>query len=105
MAAPTGEFGLIQRVTARLRTAPTTLLGPGDDAALVSAADGVTWEVTTAGPAPAHGVVVSAVSRADGTRYRVVSAERPAPDAVPVAPTLEEGYVALMRRLSPAATP
>src|SRR5690606_26516318 len=38
--APTGEFGLIQRVTARLGTAPTTLLGPGDDAALVSAADG-----------------------------------------------------------------
>jgi thiamine-monophosphate kinase len=38
--APTGEFGLIQRVTARLGTAPTTLIGPGDDAALVSAADG-----------------------------------------------------------------
>jgi thiamine-monophosphate kinase len=37
--APTGEFGLIQRVTARLGTAPTTLVGPGDDAALVSAAD------------------------------------------------------------------
>jgi thiamine-monophosphate kinase len=37
--APTGEFGLIRRVTARLGTAPTTLLGPGDDAALVSASD------------------------------------------------------------------
>ena len=38
--ATTGEFGLIQRVTARLGTAPTTLLGPGDDAAVVAAADG-----------------------------------------------------------------
>jgi thiamine-monophosphate kinase len=38
--ASTGEFGLIERVTARLGTAPTTLLGPGDDAALVTAPDG-----------------------------------------------------------------
>jgi thiamine-monophosphate kinase len=37
--ATTGEFGLIQRVTARLATAPTTLLGPGDDAAIVAASD------------------------------------------------------------------
>jgi thiamine-monophosphate kinase len=36
----TGEFGLIQRVTARLGTAATTLVGPGDDAALVTASDG-----------------------------------------------------------------
>jgi thiamine-monophosphate kinase len=39
-AAAMGEFGLIQRVTSRLGTAPTTLIGPGDDAALVSAPDG-----------------------------------------------------------------
>jgi thiamine-monophosphate kinase len=38
--AATGEFGLIQKMTARLGTAPTTLLGPGDDAALVAVADG-----------------------------------------------------------------
>jgi len=38
--ASAGEFGLIARVTARLASAPTTLLGPGDDAAVVSAADG-----------------------------------------------------------------
>lgn len=36
----TGEFDLIQRVTARLGTAATTIVGPGDDAALVSATDG-----------------------------------------------------------------
>src|SRR3954453_2999790 len=38
--ASAGEFGLIARVTARLASAPTTLLGPGDAAALVSAPDG-----------------------------------------------------------------
>jgi len=38
--ADVGEFGLIDRVTAGRRQPPTTLLGPGDDAALVAAADG-----------------------------------------------------------------
>ena len=37
--ARTGEFGLIGRVTARLAAGSATLLGPGDDAALVSAPD------------------------------------------------------------------
>jgi thiamine-monophosphate kinase len=36
----TGEFGLIARVTARLATGPTCLIGPGDDAAVVTAPDG-----------------------------------------------------------------
>ncbi len=36
----TGEFGLIARITARLGTDPATLLGPGDDAAVVAAPDG-----------------------------------------------------------------
>lgn len=36
----TGEFGLIDRVTARLTTGPTCLLGPGDDAAVIRAPDG-----------------------------------------------------------------
>ena len=38
--ASIGEFGLIDRVTARLGTAPTTLVGPGDDAAVVATPDG-----------------------------------------------------------------
>jgi len=38
--ASTGEFGLIQRITSRLGSAPTTLVGPGDDAALVAVPDG-----------------------------------------------------------------
>jgi len=38
--ARTGEFGLIARVTARLQPGPGTLLGPGDDAAIVASPDG-----------------------------------------------------------------
>src|SRR3954453_44706 len=38
--AKTGECGLIARVTARLGQGPSTLLGPGDDAAVVAAPDG-----------------------------------------------------------------
>jgi thiamine-monophosphate kinase len=35
-----GEFGLIKRVTAGLATVGSTLLGPGDDAAVVATTDG-----------------------------------------------------------------
>lgn len=35
-----GEFGLIQRITARLGDGPGCLVGPGDDAAVVAAPDG-----------------------------------------------------------------
>src|SRR3954465_10940926 len=35
-----GEFGLIARVIAGLQPVPSTLLGPGDDAAVVAAGDG-----------------------------------------------------------------
>ncbi len=38
--AEAGEFGLIQRVTARAGNGPPALLGPGDDAAVVAAPDG-----------------------------------------------------------------
>jgi thiamine-monophosphate kinase len=38
--ADIGEFGLIGRVTAGRRQPPTTLIGPGDDAALVAVSDG-----------------------------------------------------------------
>ena len=37
--AETGEFGLITRIVARLGAGRATLLGPGDDAAVVSAPD------------------------------------------------------------------
>ncbi|MGW0434854.1 ABC transporter ATP-binding protein [Micromonospora sp. NPDC003197] len=76
----------------------------GSVADLARTGEGATWELHTTGAPPAEGVVVSAVSRADGTVYRVVSAVRPSPDATPVTPSLEEGYVALMRRHASAST-
>ena len=39
-ASSIGEFGLIEQVVARLGTSPAVLVGPGDDAAVVAAADG-----------------------------------------------------------------
>lgn len=38
--AGVGEFGLIARITARLGTSETCLIGPGDDAAVVAVPDG-----------------------------------------------------------------
>lgn len=38
--AEAGEFGTIERITSNLRQPPSTLLGPGDDAAVVRAASG-----------------------------------------------------------------
>lgn len=40
IVAESGEFGLISKIVARLGTGPTCLLGPGDDAAIVTASDG-----------------------------------------------------------------
>jgi ABC-2 type transport system ATP-binding protein len=65
---------------------------------LTRIAEGKTWQLDTAGAPPTDGVVVSAVSRDDGTRYRVISPVHPGHDAIAVAPTLEDGYVALMQR-------
>jgi ABC-2 type transport system ATP-binding protein len=74
----------------------------GTVAELIAVADGQVWSVVTAGPQPG-GVIVSALPHADGVHYRVVSAEPPAPDATAVAPSLEEGYLAL--RADRAPTP
>jgi thiamine-monophosphate kinase len=38
--AQAGEFGLIARIVARLEPGPATLLGPGDDGAVIAAPDG-----------------------------------------------------------------
>ncbi|AXX33303.1 Thiamine-monophosphate kinase [Actinosynnema pretiosum subsp. pretiosum] len=52
-----GEFGLIRRVTAGRTQPPTTLLGPGDDAAVVAVSDGR--------------VVVSTDVLVDGVHFRL----------------------------------
>ncbi|MFF9169395.1 MULTISPECIES: ATP-binding cassette domain-containing protein [unclassified Streptomyces] len=73
--------------------------------ALVSQAAGCTYLLpagTTAPPPDAD--VVSALTTADGPRYRVV-ASAPPPGARPVQPTLEDGYAALLRATGHPVTP
>lgn len=82
------------RDTAVMARGRVVFNGPVAD--IVQRAEGITWELVGQGPPPTTGVVVSAVSRSDGTHYRLVSPARPDPRAVPVQPSLEEGYVALM---------
>jgi ABC-type multidrug transport system ATPase subunit len=74
---------------------------------LTALASGHVWSVVTAGgQAPPVGTVVAALPHDGGTRYRIVAPTRPAPGAEPVAPTLEDGYVALAQqhRLTAAET-
>lgn len=73
------------------------LVRHGSTAELVAAAAGRTY-VTASAPALPGGdlAVVSAQSGPDGTRYRIVTDHPPA-GAEPVEPTLEDGYVALLR--------
>jgi ABC-type multidrug transport system ATPase subunit len=61
---------------------------------VVAHARGRVWTVDTPGPPP-PGVVVSAVTHEHGTRYRVVSDVKPGEQALPVEPSLEDGYLAL----------
>jgi ABC-2 type transport system ATP-binding protein len=61
---------------------------------VVGQAAGRVWSVRTTGAPPA-GVVVSAIADEHGTRYRVISDGPPAPEATPVDPSLEDGYLAL----------
>jgi ABC-2 type transport system ATP-binding protein len=62
---------------------------------LTRRAQGRVWAVVTDGPAPAEGTVVSALPHDDGMRYRVVSRTAPSPQARPVDPNLEDGYLAV----------
>jgi len=70
----------------------------GTAAELVAAARGTVWTVTTGGPAPTGDLtVVSMLHRGTDVEYRVVGAPAPSLDPVPAEPSLEDGYVALMR--------
>jgi ABC-type multidrug transport system ATPase subunit len=62
---------------------------------VITHARGRVWTVTTRHGGPPPGVVVSALAHEDGTRYRVVADSQPTPDAEPLEPTLEDGYLAL----------
>ncbi|GAB3449523.1 ABC transporter ATP-binding protein [Actinophytocola sediminis] len=67
----------------------------GTVAKLTALAEGRVWSLVTPGPEPEGGVIVSVLPDPHGVRYRVVASEQPTPDAVPVTPSLEEGYITL----------
>ncbi|WP_311553234.1 ABC transporter ATP-binding protein [Propionimicrobium lymphophilum] len=67
--------------------------GPTDG--LVDTARGRTWLTTTpSGEPPSNATVVNATATTAGTQYRIVT-DNPPEDAIPIAPNLEDGYMAL----------
>jgi ABC-type multidrug transport system ATPase subunit len=76
----------------------------GEIAELVAMAAGNVWQLTLpAGEKPAGSLtVISTMHLGESVQYRVIGGERPAHEVVPLAPTLEDAYVWLMReRRSP----
>jgi len=65
---------------------------------LTHRARGRVWSVVTDGRPPAEGTVVSALPHEGGMRYRVVAPAAPDPQAHPIEPALEDGYLALTAR-------
>jgi ABC-2 type transport system ATP-binding protein len=84
------------REVAVLATGRLIFRGTVDE--LTHRAQGQVWSVVTHGPPPADGTVVSALPHEGGMRYRVVATAAPRPQAHPVEPTLEDGYLALTAR-------
>lgn len=56
------------------------------------------WTVVTADPPPGEAVVVSAVNAGTEVEYRLLCDRQPAPGAVRVPPTIEDGYMAAIER-------
>jgi ABC-2 type transport system ATP-binding protein len=76
------------------------LIYRGTVSELTAHAEGSVWSLVASGPVPSVGTVLSALPDGGATRYRIVAATRPSADAEPVAPTLEDGYVALAQQHS-----
>ncbi len=79
------------------------VLFQGSSRELVTVAQDQVWTLTTNGPPPSGPLtVVSTLHQVDGIQYRVVAGTQPTPEALPAHPSLEDGYVALMRRERPS---
>ena len=75
------------------------VLFQGTAAGLIEAARGRVWELETEGPKPDGGlIVVSTLHLGSSVRYRVVGDASSYEGAEPAAPSLEDGYVWLMRK-------
>lgn len=70
---------------------------------LSSIAEGRTWQITTSGARPEHLTVASILPRAGAIEYRVVGQPRPEDQALPLQPTMEDGYLCLMSEISERA--
>jgi len=70
----------------------------GDTAGLIGTALGKVWIIEANDLLPPDTTVVSTMTLADTLRYRVVSPNRPHPDAVVAEPGLEGGCLALMQQ-------
>jgi ABC-2 type transport system ATP-binding protein len=71
----------------------------GDPSALIEQVRGKVWTLTTSGEKLSPSLaVVSTMHVKDGTQYRVIGIPDPASGAVPVEPSLEDGYLWLMQQ-------
>ncbi len=71
----------------------------GNPQNLIAQARGQVWTVVTAGERPNSGLsVVSTLQLRDGVQYRVLGTPAAACHAQPVEPSLEDGYIWLMRQ-------
>jgi len=77
----------------------------GTVADLTAVGAGKTWTVRTEGAPPVDASrITAALPEGNGMRYRLVAPTVPSPQAEPVAPTLEDGYLALVRGLTGMAS-
>lgn len=74
------------------------ILFDGSPGELIERAQGKVWSIITDGTKPDDGlVVVSSLQVHDGMQYRVIGESVNGYDATPVVPSLEDGYIWLMR--------
>ncbi len=74
------------------------VLFQGAPAELIGRARGQVWNVLTQGERPNHGLsVISTLQLQHGVQYRVLGQPEAGFDASPVEPSLEDGYMCLMR--------
>lgn len=71
----------------------------GDPRHLIVQARGKVWRITTAGERPDEGLVVVSTRQLDaGVEYRVLGVPSSEYDVTPIEPSLEDGYIWLMRQ-------
>ena len=72
----------------------------GDPRALIAQARGKVWRIITAGEKPDAGLAVVSMRQLDaGVEYRMLGEPPVHYDAAPVEPSLEDGYIWLMRQV------